>query len=77
VSFPQPLDENDKNRAHTKVNGFTVAASHVMAIDYDTPTDAFEKTAFEHELGHVIRGFATSNWDQVEHHAFMKQHDLR
>lgn len=77
VSFHKHLDENDKNRAHMKVEGYTVAVSHVMAIDYDTPTDAFEKTAFEHELGHVIAGFATNNWDMVVHHEVMKKNGLR
>jgi hypothetical protein len=77
VSFIKDLDENDKNRAHMKVNGFTVAVSHTMAIDYDNIGDPFEKTAFEHELGHVIRGFATGNWDMEEHHAFAKAHKIK
>lgn len=72
VSFHQHLDENDKNRAHMKVEGFTVAASHVMAIDYDTSTDSFDNTAFAHELGHVIHGFATGDWNEAQHHEFMK-----
>lgn len=72
VSFHQHLNENDKNRAHHKVKGFTVAASHVMAIDYDLPSDPFEKTAMAHELGHVIHGFATSDWNEDHHHEFMR-----
>lgn len=77
VFFHKDLNENDKNPAHMKVNGFTFALSHTMAVDFDNPIDALEKTAFEHELGHVIHGFATNNWDMAEHHEFMKKNGLR
>jgi hypothetical protein len=57
--------------------GYTAPNSHEIKVDYDTPTDALEITAFEHELGHVIRGNATGNWDGGEHHQFMKDHGLK
>ncbi len=77
VSFHKDLNENDKNRARAKVKGFTVAVSHTMAIDYDSPDEPLDRTAFEHELGHIIHGFATQNWDMEQHHEFMKKHGLR
>jgi hypothetical protein len=48
-----------------------------MAVDFDDPNQPFERTAFEHELGHVIHGFATGTWDLAEHHDFMKKKGLR
>jgi hypothetical protein len=56
--------------------GYTAPNSHEIKVDYDTPTDALEITAFAHELGHVIRGNATGKWDVGEHHEFMKDHGL-
>jgi hypothetical protein len=56
--------------------GYTVPNSHQFKVDYDTPADPLESTAFAHELGHVIRGNATGNWDGPEHHQFMKEHGL-
>lgn len=77
VWFKKDLNENDKNLAHQKVKGFTVAVSHMMAIDYDTTTDPLDKTAFEHELGHIIFGFDTGNWDQAAEHAYIKTNGLK
>lgn len=74
--FLKGLNENDKNPAHTKVKGLTIGYSTTMQIDYDTPTDALDKTAFRHELGHVIMGIATGKWDMAVHHAFMGEHGL-
>ncbi len=77
VFFVKDLNENDKNPTHTKVNGFTFARSHSMTVSFNNPVDPFEQTSFEHELGHVIRGFATGNWDMAEHHLFAASHGLR
>lgn len=40
------------------------------------PDVAIEKTAFAHELGHVIMGRAWNDWDEERHHAFMREHGL-
>lgn len=56
--------------------GYTTPNSHKFKVDYDKATDPLESTAFAHELGHVIRGNATGNWDGEEHHKFMKDHGL-
>jgi hypothetical protein len=77
VRFEKGLDESAKNPAKLKVEGYTVAVSHSMHVDYDAPDDPLEKTAFEHELGHVIHGFATNKWDMAEHHEFMKKNALK
>lgn len=76
VWFKKDLDETPLNPAHQKVNGVTIAGSRTMYVDYDAPEDALSATAFAHELGHVIHGNATGNWDQVSHHAFMEAHGL-
>jgi hypothetical protein len=77
VFFKKDLDESPRNLAHMKVEGLTVAYSHVMAVDYDHPEDDFNHTAFEHELGHIIHGHATGTWDLAEHHDFAKKNGLR
>ncbi len=77
VFFKRGLDESTANRAKMKVNGLTFARSHTMQVDFDTPSDPLEKTAFEHELGHIIMGHATGDWDQQKHHDFSRGHGLR
>jgi hypothetical protein len=77
VFFVKDLNENDKNPTHTKVNGFTFSRTHLMTVNFNDPADPFDQTAFEHELGHVIRGFATGVWDMAEHHQFAASHGLR
>jgi hypothetical protein len=76
VWFKKDLNENDKNLAHYKVKGLTIDNSFMMEVDYDTSGDDLAKTAFRHELGHVIMGHATGKWDQTVHHAFMREHGL-
>ncbi len=76
VWFKKGLDENTKNRAHMKVNGLTVGYSHTMMVDYDNPDDKFVRTAFGHELGHMIMGHATGNWDVIAQHEFMEKNKL-
>jgi len=77
VFMKKNLDESAQNRANMKVNGLTIAYSHTIMVDYDLPDDKLVKTAFEHELGHIIMGQATSGWDLETHHKFMAAHKLR
>lgn len=59
------------------VKGLTVGWGSEIFVDFDNRLDPLEKTAFTHELGHVIHGLATGGWDQEEHHAFAKKNHLR
>lgn len=77
VFFKKDLDENEINRAKKKVNGFTVSRTHTMYVDFDGASDPLERTAFEHELGHIVYGFATGDWDEEAEHTFVKGHGLR
>jgi hypothetical protein len=77
VWFKKGLDETALNPAHKKVNGVTLYGSHLIEVDYDTFADDIDKTAFEHELGHVIMGNATGQWDNDTHHAFAREHHLK
>lgn len=77
VFFKKDLDENTKNLAKMKVEGLTIARSHTMQVDYDAPDQPLERTAFEHELGHIIMGHGSKGWDLVTHHEFAKKHGLR
>jgi len=77
VFFKKDLDESTANRAKAKVEGITFARSHTMQVDYDHRDQPFERTAFEHELGHIIMGFSTGDWDQQKHHDFARGHGLK
>lgn len=77
VYFKKDLDENDKNPANKKVNGVTIGYSHTTEVDYDSADQPLERTAFEHELGHLIMGWGSGSWDEEVHHDFMKKHGLR
>lgn len=76
VWFKKGLNETTMNPVHQTVKGFTLAGTHVMNVDYDTPEDALSKTAFAHKLGHVIYGNATGDWNQESAQAFMAAHGL-
>lgn len=76
VYFVKDLNESDTNPTHQKVNGYTFSGTHTMTVNFNNATDPFDKTSFQHELGHVIHGFATGQWDMTEHHQFMAAHGL-
>lgn len=57
-------------------NGFTVSGTRVMYVEYDSTYEPLSKTAFAHELGHIIHGNATKQWDQTEHHKFAAERGL-
>ncbi len=76
VWFKKNLNEVPLNPASRKVKGVTIAGSYTMMVDYDSPGDTLDVTAFAHELGHVIHGNATGNWNQEDHHRFMEKHGL-
>jgi hypothetical protein len=77
VWFDKTLNETVSPMAGRLCKGFTISGTHCFMVDYDKMTDPLESTAFEHELGHVIHGNATNQWDQAEHHAFAAAHDLK
>lgn len=68
VEFHKDLDETEKNPAKRRVEGFTIAYSYQMFVDYDDVSQPLVRTAFEHELGHIIQGHATGKWDLDSHH---------
>jgi len=77
LTFRKDLNEVPLTPKIGLVKGLTTGWGTEIFIDYDNRLDVLEKTAFEHELGHVIHGLATNTWDQEEHHAFMKKNHLR
>lgn len=76
VYFSKGLDETPMNPAHQKVKGLTIAGTHTIYVDFDNKLDSLERTAFQHELGHLIYGNVTGGWNQDEHHEFMRTHGL-
>ncbi len=76
VWMKRNLNETAINPAHAKVNGLTIAGTHSIEVDYNSPQDELEHTSLAHEIGHVIYGSATGNWDQAVHHKFMSDHGL-
>lgn len=75
--FRKDLNEKPITPKVGLVKGLTTGWGSVVYVDYDNRLDPLEKTAFAHELGHVIHGLATGGWDQEEHHAFMRKNHLR
>lgn len=76
VYFDKTLNEKMPPMSYSKCKGYTISGSHYMVVDYDLSSDPLERTAFAHEIGHVIRGNATGQWDQAEHHKFAADHGL-
>lgn len=58
-----------------KVAGYTIYRR--MVVGYPTPTTPIRRTAFVHELGHVIQGTVTGDWRQEIHHARSKKLGIR
>ena len=57
--------------------GLTSMGGESMRLTYfEDPVLPLSKTAFSHELGHIILGRSTGSWDNTTHHAFMKEHSL-
>jgi hypothetical protein len=77
VYMKKGLDEKPIKPSWGLVKGITVAGGSVIYVDYNEKLDTIEHTAFAHELGHVIMGLATGEWDQATHHAFTKKNHLR
>jgi hypothetical protein len=57
-----------------KVAGYTIARK--MVVGYRSPEIQLNRTAFAHELGHIIQGYITHDWDQKTHHARAKANGL-
>ena len=75
--FRKDLDEKPITPKVGLVEGFTTGWGSVIYVDYDAKLQVLEKTAFQHELGHIIHGLATGGWDVIEHHEFAKKNHLR
>jgi hypothetical protein len=57
-----------------KVAGYDVYRK--MVVGYLAKSTPLERTAFAHELGHVIQGTITGDWNQDTHHARAKKYGL-
>ena len=77
LTFRKDLNEVPINPKVGLVKGLTAGWGTVIFVDFDNRLEPLERTAFEHELGHVIHGLATGGWDQEEHHAFARKNHLR
>ncbi len=54
-------------------HGLTFFGGGAVKVEYLDPKQPIEKTAFSHELGHVVIGRATKGWDEDTHHALMRR----
>lgn len=77
VWFDKTLNETPHELTGKLCKGFAIGNTNSFVVDYDTGTEILEHTAFEHELGHIIHGNATGQWDQAEHHKFAADHGLK
>ena len=70
---PGPIETPTKQ----KVAGYTIPRSNRVHVGYKTPDQPLTKTAYEHELGHIIQGWVTGSWDETEHHERAKKYGLK
>lgn len=71
---PGPID-HPQNRA-VKVAGFITHKGEHMRVGVESSMTSIDKSALAHEVGHVLLGRHTEDWDQGRHHAFMVEHGL-
>lgn len=65
-----------RNQIIKPVAGYVIARGFDMVVGYLERGQSLDRTAFEHELGHLIQGHATDSWDEAEHHARAKRHGI-
>lgn len=53
--------------------GYVVAGGNIAYVAYTSPDQPVNSTALGHEIGHIIIGRATNNWDCEKHHAIMQE----
>lgn len=58
------------------VAGYTVVRGRDLVVGYREPNQLIGTTAFQHELGHLIQGVATGDWDEAKHHDRAKRNGL-
>ena len=58
------------------VAGYVIPRGYDMVVGYTGRGQPLERTAFEHELGHLVQGHATGSWDEAEHHERSKRRGL-
>lgn len=72
---PEPITRI-RNKIVSPKSGYMVARGYDLVIGYKEKNSALESTAFAHELGHLIQGHATGEWDETTHHERAKTHGL-
>lgn len=78
VSFePKVLKQPFSRETPKTFAGLTSMGGESVRLTYfENPNLPLQKTAFAHEMGHIILGRATKKWDNDEHHTYMKEHKL-
>lgn len=66
-----------RGTTNKKVAGYTMAEGHKLVVGFREKDQALERTAFEHELGHLIQGHATGDWNENTHHERSKEYGLK
>lgn len=59
-----------------RVAGYSMPKAKIF-VSYKESSQPLRKTAYQHELGHVIQGNVTGSWNQGEHHQRAKDVGLR
>jgi len=72
----EPAPVHDPKSKKIKVAGMTIAGSSKTVIAYKDPKQPLDKTALQHEIGHMIQGAVTDNWDITEHHKRSAEYKL-
>lgn len=76
VTFEKGLNTDIVNITGRRVKGFWIPGTRDICVDFDG-NEPLQNTAYEHELGHVIRGNTLRRWETSDHHEFIAKHGLK
>jgi hypothetical protein len=71
----KPGDIHPLFKPAAKLAGYTIHRK--MVVGYRSEDTSLIRTAFVHELGHIIQGTITGVWDNDIHHARSKKYNIR
>lgn len=66
------MDHPNPAERPAKVAGWVRAGGHLVAVSYLTRQQPVAKTAFAHELGHIVLGRFNGLWGDDSHHKIMQ-----
>lgn len=75
IFFERGLNTSANLLTGRKTKGFVISGTRLAYVDFDYD-EPLNKTAYSHELGHIIYGNSSKLWDEKAHHEYMSKHNL-